>query len=298
VAVPPAPTGTGLVKAGKLEHVVSPGPYAKKVTVPDGLDPPVRVAVSVRGPPSGDEVGDATPATVGIALAAGADTVVVDVVDVLDVLVDVVEPGLAVVLVLELELVELVDPGRVVLVLLVDDVLDVGRVELVVLELLELLDVVDVVVLELPGVLVLELLDELDDDPVTVTVSAGSPHAVVTAALVRSPEYAARQRYVPGAVGVNGAEVIDPGPLTVRCDVDTGFPEHVASSGPKRVNVIVPVGATPPESIAVSVSCPPTGPPGDAVVVSVGVARRGVNRTASAGSAQSEPAALLLASPL
>jgi len=53
----------------------------------------------------------------------------------------------------------------------------------------------------------------------------------------------------------------------------------VASSGPKRLNVMVPVGLLPPARVAVSVTCPPSATDGEAVVVSVGVTGPGAVTT-------------------
>jgi hypothetical protein len=103
---------------------------------------------------------------------------------------------------------------------------------------------------------------------------------------------------VPAAVGVNEPDVTDPFPVTGFWLVKTAGPEQVVSPGPKAVKVIVPVGASPPDSTAVSVKDPPSAPPGDAVVARVGAVRRGVASTASAGSMQVVPVGLLLASPL
>ena len=50
-------------------------------------------------------------------------------------------------------------------------------------------------------------------------------------------------------------------------------PEHDASFGPYRLNVTVPVGLKPPETVAVSEICVgPSAPPAEAVVAIVGVA--------------------------
>jgi hypothetical protein len=73
-------------------------------------------------------------------------------------------------------------------------------------------------------------------------------------------------------VGVKAPEVTDPLPLTVLVEVKAGKPAQLALSGPKRVKVIVPVGLLP-EIVAVSVRATPSGPPGEAVVVSVGIVR-------------------------
>ena len=90
-----------------------------------------------------------------------------------------------------------------------------------------------------------------------------------------------------------------PLPSTGSGVVNAGVPAQVASSGPKRSKVMVPIGASPPASVAVSVTDPPRATDGDAAVVSVGVTRPVTTTTTdSAGSMQSEPAALLFSSPL
>ncbi len=75
-----------------------------------------------------------------------------------------------------------------------------------------------------------------------------------------------------------------PFPLTVRDDVDRTAPLQVASSGPKREKVMVPVGLSAPASTAVALICPSTTVAGDAVVRSVGPA--GVTVLAALGSRQ------------
>ena len=77
--------------------------------------------------------------------------------------------------------------------------------------------------------------------------------------------------------------------------VDAAVPEHVASFGPKRLKVMVPVGLNPPESVAVSWIEPPRVMAADAVVDRVGVA--GVTTTDSLAAPQALVAELLLASP-
>ena len=68
----------------------------------------------------------------------------------------------------------------------------------------------------------------------------------------------------------------------------------MASPGPNRLKVTVPVGVTPPLTVAVSKMEVPTGPPADGVVAMVGVAWVMV----TGSSAQAELAVVLLASPL
>src|SRR5947209_7257 len=71
---------------------------------------------------------------------------------------------------------------------------------------------------------------------------------------------------------------------------------QVASFGPYRVKVIVPVGLVPRVRCATSFTDPPAATEPLAVVVSAGLAL--VTTTASAGSAQAVgPAALLFRSP-
>src|SRR5437870_4438678 len=71
---------------------------------------------------------------------------------------------------------------------------------------------------------------------------------------------------------------------------------QVASFGPYRVKVIVPVGLVPRVRCATSDTSPPAATEPLAVVVSAGLAF--VTTTASAGSAQAVgPAALLFRSP-
>ncbi len=55
-------------------------------------------------------------------------------------------------------------------------------------------------------------------------------------------------------MGVNGSDVYVPLPATVLVLVEAAAPAHVASSGPKRVKVMVPVGLVPPARMAVSVT--------------------------------------------
>ncbi|HEX2048138.1 MAG TPA: hypothetical protein VHF27_10255 [Acidimicrobiales bacterium] len=69
-----------------------------------------------------------------------------------------------------------------------------------------------------------------------------------------------------------------------RVEVKIGGPEQLGLSGPKRVNVIVPVGLTPPDTVAVSVMVPPTGTGGEAWVVRT--TRAGATANRSAGSPQ------------
>ena len=52
-------------------------------------------------------------------------------------------------------------------------------------------------------------------------------------------------------------------------DVNAAVPEQVASSGPNRVKVMVPVGLVPPDRVAKSAIAPPTPTDADAWVVSV-----------------------------
>ena len=71
---------------------------------------------------------------------------------------------------------------------------------------------------------------------------------------------------------------------------------QVALFGPYAVNVIVPVGLTPPDSVPVSLIVPPAGTVAEATVVIAGAAF--VTVTDSPGAPQPETAAALFASPL
>jgi hypothetical protein len=69
---------------------------------------------------------------------------------------------------------------------------------------------------------------------------------------------------------MNGIEVYMPLPETVAIEVATGVWVQFTSVGPKMLNVMVPVGLLPPESVAVSVMLLPTATLAEAVVDSVG----------------------------
>lgn len=85
-------------------------------------------------------------------------------------------------------------------------------------------------------------------------------------------------------------------PATVTVAVVTALPLQNVSVGPERRNVIVPVGLKPVRW-AVSWIAPPTGTPGDAVVVSAAV--NGLTMTLSLGSLHEVgPTGLFAASPL
>ncbi len=97
----------------------------------------------------------------------------------------------------------------------------------------------------------------------------------MTGALFASPLYAAIQRYVPGAVGVNGPDVtvfVSVGSGTI--EVKIGAPVHVALFGPYSVNVTVApaCGSTRPLTVALSVIVPFTVAVVTAFVAIVGVA--------------------------
>jgi hypothetical protein len=79
-------------------------------------------------------------------------------------------------------------------------------------------------------------------------------------------------------------------------DVNTGVPEQVALSGPKRLKAMVPVGSEPPARIAVSETASPAFADGVARVVIVGLAL--VTVDVSPGSLQAVELVLLPASPL
>jgi hypothetical protein len=84
----------------------------------------------------------------------------------------------------------------------------------------------------------------------------------------------------------------------VLVEVKAGVPLQLLLFGPKRLNVIVPVGATPFESVATSetVPLPRLIDDGEAVVVSEGEVLPTV--TVSPGALHAEVAVLLLPSPL
>jgi hypothetical protein len=105
----------------------------------------------------------------------------------------------------------------------------------------------------------------------TVKVSAGSPHAVVTGALLTSPLYSARHRYTPAALGVNDGDAYEPLPLTVTGDeTKAGAALQEVSFGPKALKTIDFVGLLP-EMVAVSeAEFPRTTWAADACVLNVG----------------------------
>ncbi len=81
----------------------------------------------------------------------------------------------------------------------------------------------------------------------------------------------------------------------IAFDVNTTVVQ-VASFGPYSTNVIVPVGAAPPDNVAVSVSTVPIGPPPEAAVTIVGVVFP--MSALSPTALHAADTALLLASPL
>jgi hypothetical protein len=86
-----------------------------------------------------------------------------------------------------------------------------------------------------------------------------------------------------------------PSPVTVLMEEKAGSPLHSVLPGPKTLNVMVPVGETPPASIAVSKMAPPMVTVGDAVVLMVGLA----NVTTASSSPQDDETPLLaVLSPL
>ena len=104
---------------------------------------------------------------------------------------------------------------------------------------------------------------------------------------------------MPTPVVTKAPDVKDPTPVTVAIEVTAGMAEHVGSPGPKRLNVMVPVGLLPPAIVAWSVTEPPTGTDAEAVVVMVGDAFPAVMVTASFGSRHAVMGvAWLLLSPL
>ena len=131
---------------------------------------------------------------------------------------------------------------------------------------------------------------------VTVTLSLAAPQALVTGPLLASPLYAAIQLYVPGVVTVNAPEGYTPLPATGTVEVKMAAPVHVGLPGPKKVKVMVPVGLTPLERVAVSETDPPAGTDGDGAVTMDGLAL--ATTTLSLAAPQALVTAALLASPL
>jgi hypothetical protein len=78
--------------------------------------------------------------------------------------------------------------------------------------------------------------------------------------------------------------------------VNFGVLSQMLSFGPYNEKVMVPVGLTPPASVAVSKTAPPTATEPEAVVVTVGVT--GATVTLSLGSPQSVLTGRLFWSPL
>jgi hypothetical protein len=105
---------------------------------------------------------------------------------------------------------------------------------------------------------------------VTVEASPLSLQPLVTGLFASSPLYAAFQRYVPALNGENGSDDASL-PDTVFVDVNAGVPMQLASSGAYALNVIVPVGLEPPESVALSDIDPPSCTDAVAVVPIVGL---------------------------
>ena len=101
---------------------------------------------------------------------------------------------------------------------------------------------------------------------------------------------------MPGKKVVKGSDVTAPLPVTSLVLAKTAGPAHVVSAGAYRRKVIVPLGLAPPVRLAVSVTVPPTGTPGDATVEMVGVAWP--TATDSLASLQIPATAALAASPL
>ena len=63
-----------------------------------------------------------------------------------------------------------------------------------------------------------------------------------------------------------------PLPATETADVNAARPVQLASLGPYKLNVIDPVGLTPPLKAALSLIALPRGAPAEAVVTTLGVA--------------------------
>ena len=94
---------------------------------------------------------------------------------------------------------------------------------------------------------------------------------------------------------VNGPDVALT-PTTLFVDVKIAGLEQLASFGPYRLNVTVPVGVSAPVSVAVSVSAVPMAPPAEATVAIVG--ERFVSVADSLGALHAAETAMLFASPL
>ena len=95
---------------------------------------------------------------------------------------------------------------------------------------------------------------------------------------------------------VKGSDGYTPLPATVLVEVKIGVPVQVGLAGPNRVKVMVPVGATPPDRVALSEMVPPTCTGAEAVVTMAGVALLTVE--VSFWAPQALTTGLLLASPL
>src|SRR5512135_422691 len=82
-------------------------------------------------------------------------------------------------------------------------------------------------------------------------VKRSVPHVEVTESLFPSPEYVDSQRHVPSALARNDVLLVEyvPLPLTLTVCEYAAVPEQVASLGENSLNVIVPVGLKPPESV-------------------------------------------------
>jgi hypothetical protein len=81
---------------------------------------------------------------------------------------------------------------------------------------------------------------------------------------------------------------------TNLAEVNAGGPAQVVSFGPNNVKVIVPVGFTPPDKVALSVIVPPAATGSDADVATAVFAWE----TATVSAAQALATGLSLASPL
>ena len=94
---------------------------------------------------------------------------------------------------------------------------------------------------------------------------------------------------------VNGPDVALT-PTTLFVDVKIAGLVQLASFGPYRLNVTVPVGLVPPVTLAVSLSAVPIAPPAEAIVAIAGDDLLIV--ADSLGALQAAETALLFASPL
>jgi hypothetical protein len=135
---------------------------------------------------------------------------------------------------------------------------------------------------------------------VNVTSSFAELQLETTGALFVSPPYDTSHAYTPGDDAVNEPDEYDPSPDTVAVELKIGTPvQDGGEPGPNNLNVIVPVGAEPPDSVALSLIAAGTGfvgPAGAATVEIDGVAC--VKVTPSLAAVHAALTAALFASPL